>query len=100
MTPAARGSVVSLYGTGQGPVDPPLATGHKASSETRSTIPGLQADIEATAAEIKAAYMLPGAIGIFRIDVVVPRSAASGSANVKLSIGKVETMMSDAIVIR
>jgi uncharacterized protein (TIGR03437 family) len=100
MTPAARGSVVSLYGTGQGPVDPPLASGQKASPETPSTIPRLQAYIDGTAADIKAAYMVPGAIGIFRVDVVVPRSVASGSANVKLSIGKMETMMSDAVVIR
>jgi uncharacterized protein (TIGR03437 family) len=100
-TPAARGSLITIYGTGQGVVDPPVPTGEKASPDTKSLIADAAVEIEGVAAEVKAAYMVPGAIGIFRIDAIVPKSVgAGGYLTLKVSAAKVAVEMTNAIFVR
>lgn len=99
-TPAARGSVVTMYGTGQGVIQPSLPTGVKAGSDTKSVIPDVSVEIDGTPAEVKAAYMVPGAIGMFRLDIAIPQGVAGpGPLALRLSIAKIAVDMDGAISI-
>ena len=86
--PANPGEVVIFYGTGFGPVDPPLGTGAPSSgnqitSSATMTIDGLSA-------EIQFAGVAPGFVGLNQINVVVPGLArTSGTDPVVLTINGV-----------
>ena len=91
-SPAAPGDVVSLFGTGFGPVDPPLETGETAREERRLTATNISVHLGET--EIPAADVLyvgtaPGFLGTHRVDVRVPTSTPDGEHTVALSINGV-----------
>ncbi len=77
--PANPGEVVIFYGTGFGPVDPPLGTGapssgNKITLKASMTIDGLPADIQ-------FAGVAPGFVGLNQINVVVPGLARTNGAD-------------------
>jgi uncharacterized protein (TIGR03437 family) len=77
--PANPGEVVIFYGTGFGPVDPPLGTGapsngNQITSPATMTIDGLPADIQ-------FAGIAPGFVGLNQINVVVPGLARTNAAD-------------------
>jgi uncharacterized protein (TIGR03437 family) len=86
--PANPGEEVIFYGTGFGPVDPPLETGapsngNQITSTATLTIDGLPADIQ-------FAGGAPGFVGLNQINVVVPGLARSDAADaVVLTVGGV-----------
>ncbi|MEZ5356480.1 MAG: IPT/TIG domain-containing protein [Bryobacteraceae bacterium] len=71
--PAARGSVIVIYGTGPGPLDGQLADGAAAGStpllRTRST-PKVM--IGGVAATVNFSGMAPGFAGLWQVNAVVP----------------------------
>jgi uncharacterized protein (TIGR03437 family) len=78
-TPAARGSVVELYGSGFGPVSNPPADGEKASLTTLShVVTPVQATIDGKPAQILFAGLTPGAVGLYQINLLIPEDAAIG----------------------
>ena len=97
--PAAKGSVISLFGTGQGPVSPPVANGGVApAAPTANTVAVPTSDIQtcstrqpslcvilgnsasAVLGNIQFSGLTPGFVGIWQIDVQIPQTAPSGNA--------------------
>jgi uncharacterized protein (TIGR03437 family) len=91
--PAARGSVISLFGTGEGPVSPQLVWENLSISTPYSTP---VAPVTVTIGGQPAAISYAGAaplepIGIFQINVTVPATLSPGSAAVIVSVGGIAT---------
>jgi uncharacterized protein (TIGR03437 family) len=91
--PAQRGSVVSLFGTGPGPVSPPVADGQPPSTLTY-TITTPAADVQSCLAQsaicavfgtgvfgtVQFSGLAPGFVGLWQINVQIPSGAPTGAA--------------------
>lgn len=86
--PAARGSVLSLWVSGLGPVDPPIPTGAiaPASPLSRATL-DVTATIGYQPARVTYAGAAPGLVGVYQVNVVVPTGTVSGSNRLVLTAG-------------
>ncbi|MBI2818881.1 MAG: hypothetical protein HYX73_02790 [Acidobacteria bacterium] len=74
--PAQRGELITIYCTGLGVVNPPVETGAIAgASQTPTpatvTIDGLSADVQYSGS-------VPGFVGLYKIDAIVPSGARTG----------------------
>ena len=101
--PAPRGTVVSLYGTGQGPVSPPVPDGQPAPSGSLAytvTVPTTNVQSCSSPQAICVAFgnsvlgtvqfsgLAPGWVGLWQINVLIPSNAPSGKAvSVQVGIG-------------
>ncbi len=100
LNPAAPGSVVQLFLTGQGTVNPPVDTGSIAPSEPLAlpTKP-VSAKLNGQPVEVKFAGLTPGAIGLMQVNIVVPGSQqASAAVPVSVKIGDVESPVAQIAV--
>jgi uncharacterized protein (TIGR03437 family) len=91
--PALKGSVVRIFGTGQGPVSPAVPDG-EAAPEGVNTVavpttdgntcqvrqPSICVAIGNTFAEVQFSGLAPGMIGVWELRVRVPAGAPSGNA--------------------
>jgi uncharacterized protein (TIGR03437 family) len=84
--PARRGSVVVVYGTGQGVVDPPLETGAAAPAKPLSLAAGLTASIAGLPAAVEFAGMTPGFVGLLQVNLVVPKETPVGMVALTLAV--------------
>jgi uncharacterized protein (TIGR03437 family) len=80
--PAPRGTVVTLYGTGTGLVDPPLETGQLAGGQgaLSGTARGVNATIGGEAAAVAFSGMAPGFTGLWQLNVWIPVQTTPGPA--------------------
>ncbi len=95
-TPAAPGEFISLYGTGFGATDPPLASGEIAQSvypdDPRTPLPDtanvhvLFGGIEVPPSDIYYIGGAPCCAGLYQLTVKVPDGAADGNLPVELNI--------------
>jgi len=100
--PAARGSVVSFFGTGEGRISPQPRWGELSISTPLSkplepvsvTIGEVQAEVTYAG----SAPLLPA--GVFQINARTPGTVASGSARVSLSVGEVSTPKQVTVAVR
>jgi uncharacterized protein (TIGR03437 family) len=90
---APRGSVVSLFGTGPGPVSPPVADGQPPATLTY-TITTPAADVQSCLAQsaicavfgtgvfgtVQFSGLAPGFVGLWQINVQIPSGAPTGAA--------------------
>lgn len=85
--PAARGSIVQIFGTGEGVTQPPGATGSV--TLTRRAITGrVTATVGGLPAEVMFAGAAPQAIaGLFQVNVRIPQDALTGDVPIVLNIG-------------
>jgi uncharacterized protein (TIGR03437 family) len=87
--PARPGQYVTLYVTGQGLVDYPVATGAPApASPLCRPLAAAVATLGGVPTEIPSLGLLPGAVGISQLTLVVP-AIPSGEQSVSLTIGDV-----------
>jgi len=88
--PAAKGSVVLIYATGEGETDPQVADGWLASSQVlpRPKLP-VAVKIGGLDAEVLYAGAAPGmVVGLLQVNVGVPPTVAAGNAvPVLLTVG-------------
>jgi uncharacterized protein (TIGR03437 family) len=78
--PAARGSVISIYATGEGQTEPAGVTG-SLSRSTKTPLSLVTAAIGGVGAFLQYAGSAPGEIaGLLQVNAVVPQSVSPGSA--------------------
>lgn len=71
---AAPSSIIAVYATGLGAVNPPVATGAPASTVTLSTVTaGVTATIGGQAVSVLFAGLAPGYAGLYQVNLVVPQ---------------------------
>ena len=87
--PAAGNTVVTVYMTGQGAVNPPVPTGTSAPGNPLSRpVAPVTATIGGQPAEVKFAGLTPGGVGLFQVNLLVPPSA-TGDLPLVVSVGGV-----------
>jgi uncharacterized protein (TIGR03437 family) len=87
--PAVRGEVVTLYGTGFGPVTPLVATGVPASLTARSVVTTPFQFILAAGApdyfiEVPFLGLAPGTLGIYQMNLEIPSSLPTSGTGFSL----------------
>jgi len=100
--PAARGSIVSLFGTGEGSISPQLFSGYLTISTPFSaptkpvsvSIGGQPADI----IYVGEAPFQPA--GVFQINARIPAAIAAGNAPISVSIGGIATSKTITVAVR
>ena len=87
--PAAKGSVVQLFGAGGGALTPAVVEGGVASSTALSTIVApYSATVNGVDSKVWYAGTAPGlVIGVYQVNVQLPADVASGSANIVVKVG-------------
>jgi uncharacterized protein (TIGR03437 family) len=89
VTRANPGETVVLYGIGFGAVSPAVADGTVASGPATLVAP-VQVYFDNVAAQVVYAGLVPGSIGLYQFNVVVPPLAAGGTtAGISLTVGGV-----------
>ncbi len=86
--PAAKGSIVSIYATGEGQTTPGGIDGQIA----KGTVPvpklPVSATVDGQAADVQYAGGAPGAIaGLFQVNVRIPATVSSGNVPVEIHVG-------------
>ena len=101
MNPAAAGSVVMVYGTGFGSLDPPAADGEIAGFPARTTLP-VSASIGDLPAEVLYAGAAPGLVaGVVQVNLRIPSGLAPNlAAPVSVTIGSATTPAGVTVSIR
>ena len=89
--PAPAGSIVSFYGTGEGPTEPAGIDGLVA-SETGENLPKPTADVTVEIGDAQAEVLYVGAApgyvsGVLQINARIPESTEPGQAPVRVTIG-------------
>ena len=100
--PAARGSVVSIYGTGEGQTNPPGVDGAIA-NESLAGLPRPVAPFSLTIGGQTAQYTYAGTApqsfaGFFQVNAVIPANVASGNAAVVLKVGSAQSQPLNVVV--
>jgi uncharacterized protein (TIGR03437 family) len=96
--PAKRGSVVVLFGTGEGLTDPPGINGKIAADELPKPLLPLSVTIDGKDALVLYAGAAPGEVaGVIQVNVVVPDGVSSGAVPVVLKVG-LASSRSDVLV--
>jgi uncharacterized protein (TIGR03437 family) len=87
--PARRGTIVTLYATGQGQVTPPVRTGQVGPRTEPFPQPAEQVTIviDEKPAEVLWAGLAPGLLGVLQINARVPENVASGPVSIRIRVG-------------
>ena len=89
LTPAAKGSYITIYATGLGAVNPAVAAGQVTPNSPVSTI--VKTDIAASIGGVPAAVtfagLAPGLRGYYQVNIQVPQGAPSGAQELIISTG-------------
>ncbi len=81
--PARRGEFITIFATGQGVVQPRIASGQPAPADPLSRVAGLTVSLGGQllpADAVVFAGMSPGSVGLLQVNVRVPGSVAAGAA--------------------
>lgn len=93
--PAARGSLLVLYGTGEGLLSPPTPEGTLVSGEIPRPVQPVTVLIGSSSAAVEYAGSVPGQVtGLIQLNVRVPEGAPAGdTVPVVLSVGGVSSLV-------
>ncbi len=87
--PAAVGSIVSVYVTGLGAVQPAIGTGTIASASVLSKVTAsVTAQVGSEPAKVVFAGLSPGSAGLYQVNFVVP-AVSAGEVNLEIQAGGV-----------
>jgi uncharacterized protein (TIGR03437 family) len=88
VNPAARGSVISVFGTGEGQTDPGGQDGRVIASDLRRPLLPVTAKIGGRPAEVVYAGSAPMQVsGIFQANIRIPDDAPSGTVPLEIQVG-------------
>lgn len=86
--PAATGSVLQIWASGLGPVNPPIPTGAIAPTSPLSSVTlAVTATIGGQSAKVTYAGAAPGLVGTYQVNVTVPTGVPSGANRLVLYAG-------------
>jgi uncharacterized protein (TIGR03437 family) len=93
--PAAKGSIIQIYGTGEGQINPPGVDGSIA-TEPLAGLPRPVAPFSLTIGGVSATYTYAGTApqsfeGFFQVDAAIPSNVGSGNVPVILKVGGVSS---------
>jgi uncharacterized protein (TIGR03437 family) len=84
---ASRGDFISIYCVGLGPVNNPPATAATTADTTSTTLTPVTVTFNnSTSVPATFAGLAPGQVGVFQVNVQIPKDVPSGNA-VTLSLG-------------
>jgi uncharacterized protein (TIGR03437 family) len=104
--PAAKGSVVMVYATGEGQTNPSGTTGSltvlaPAAPWTPAPVQPVAAWIGGQPAQVEFAGEAPGLVsGVLQLNVQIPENAASGELPIQISVGGVESQPGVTVFVR
>lgn len=99
--PAAKGSVVVLFGTGEGQTGPPGVDGQLASSVFPKPVLPISVTIGGSTAEILYSGAAPGLVaGVFQVNARIPTDAASGNVPVVVTVGAASSQPELTVAVR
>jgi uncharacterized protein (TIGR03437 family) len=100
--PAARGTLVQIYATGEGLTSPPGVTGSVTGSNTKSPVLPVNVAIGGVSAPVQYEGSAPDAVaGLFQVNAVVPAGVAPGAAvPVTLTVGGATSQRGVTIAVR
>ena len=89
--PAAAGSSIQVYLTGQGAVSPPVSTGMAAPPSPLSyVVAATTATIDGAPASVAFAGLAPGFVGLCQVNVGIPSGLPAGEHNLVIAIGGIK----------
>jgi trimeric autotransporter adhesin len=98
--PAAKGSVVSIYMTGEGITSPPSVTGQLAVSLNKPVLP-VTATINGVAATVQYAGSAPGEVyGVMQVNVLIPASTPTGTLPIVITVGTTNTQTGVTLAVK
>lgn len=83
--PALRGSTVTVYMTGNGPLTRPLPTG-TAPTQRITTLHQPQVAVGGTPAKVSYSGVTPNTVGLYQVDFVVPEGMPAGRGELEVVI--------------
>ena len=99
--PAARGSVISVFGTGEGHTHPPGQDGRVIASDLRHPVLPVQARIGGHDAEITYVGSAPGLVsGVFQANIRIPDDIEPGTVAIELQFGDAVTQPGVSVAVR
>lgn len=101
-SPSTPGEVVSLYGTGFGPVTPALATGEVAREDRNLASANYEVSIGGTAVPVADVLYIgaaPGFLGVNRLDVRLPADIEAGLRAISLKVNDVASPTGPALIV-
>jgi uncharacterized protein (TIGR03437 family) len=101
-TPAAKGSYVSIYATGEGQTNPGGIDGRIAGGGSLpKPVREVQAWVDGKPAEVQYAGAAPGAVaGLFQVNVRIPLNAASGAVPIEIHVGAASTQAGMTVAVK
>jgi uncharacterized protein (TIGR03437 family) len=102
VNPAARGSVVSIFATGEGQTSPPGVTGSVTGSGLKTPLQQVTVAIGGIGATVQYAGSAPGSVaGLLQVNAVVPAGVSPGSAvPVIVSVGGISSQAGATIAVK
>jgi uncharacterized protein (TIGR03437 family) len=98
--PAARGTVVTLYATGEGQRNPAGVTGVLSGANDAPVLP-VSMTVGGVPAQLTYAASAPGFVGMMQIDVTIPANAPTGAAvPLQLIVGTAKSPASVTLAIK
>lgn len=99
--PAARGSIITVYGTGEGQTEPLGQDGRIISTDLRRPLLQVTATIGGRPATVTYAGSASTQVsGIFQANILIPEDIEPGSVPIQLQVGGVATQPGITIVVR
>jgi len=98
--PAARGSVVSIYMTGEGITSPASVTGQLAVSLNKPVLP-VTATINGVSAPVQYAGSAPGEVyGVMQVNVLIPTTLPAGTLPIVITVGATNTQTGVTLAVK
>ncbi|HZT37145.1 MAG TPA: IPT/TIG domain-containing protein [Bryobacteraceae bacterium] len=99
--PAARGSILQVFATGEGQTVPAGITGGITGSTLAKPISPVSVTIGGVSAQVLYAGSAPASVaGLFQVNVMVPNGVQSGNAPIVITVGSVSSQSGATVAIQ